>query len=668
MSGLNPYQREAVRFIDGPLLVLAGAGSGKTRVITQKIIYLIQQCHIQAHNIAAVTFTNKAAKEMKQRVSRELDKKLTRGLHVSTFHNLGLKIIKAEADHLGFKRDISIYDPQDCQSILKELASQQDMPEEQLEMIQGLISRWKNQVVDPAQALLAATDHAEQRGALLYAAYRRYLKACNAVDFDDLIYLPVVLFQTEPHCLEKWQNRLRYVLVDEYQDTNISQYRLIQLIVGARAALTVVGDDDQSIYAWRGAQAENLAKLKDDFPSLKVIKLEQNYRSSSCILHAANGLIANNPHIFEKKLWSELGFGEPIRIIETRNEEHEAERVIAELMQHKFQRATQFGDYAILYRGNHQSRPLERQLREQQVPYRLAGGNSFFSYTEVKDILAYLRLIANPDDNAAFVRVVNTPHRGIGASSLEKLMAYAERRQQSFCAAGYELGLAESLPERALNKLRYFIEWLANFSRRADEGEVVGLLDDLLKEIDYASWLQEVYKDDRVAERKMANIHELRDWIKQLAEGSLSDSHLSSVVSHMQLMDILDRQQQEQDDDQVSLMTMHAAKGLEFPYVFIIGAEEDILPHRTSVEQGMVEEERRLTYVGLTRAMRELTITYSARRKKAGEMQSCEPSRFLAELPENTVTWSRLSDRIDPEVRQARGRAQFDALRGMLEN
>jgi len=666
---LNPKQNEAVHYVDSPLLVLAGAGSGKTRVITKKIAYLIQQCDISASKIVAVTFTNKAAKEMKQRVSGELDKKAARGLQISTFHTLGLKIIRSEYELFGYKSSFSIYDSSDCISIIKEICNDKNLGDKEISAVQGTISSWKNDLIEPRKVVLADDADAVTRfAAHIYSDYCKYLKACNAVDFDDLIYQPVQLFKRHPQCLDKWQNRIRYMLVDEYQDTNASQYQLIKMLVGARAALTVVGDDDQSIYAWRGAQAENLARLSDDFPTLKVIMLEQNYRSTSCILQAANGLIDNNPHVFEKKLWCDIGFGSLISVVEVRNEEHEAERVVSELVAHKYQKGGVFGDYAILYRGNHQSRPLERQLREQQVPYQVTGGKSFFSHPEVKDIIAYLRLVCNPDDNAAFIRIVNTPRRGIGASSLGKLMQYAERRGVSFYDACQEMGLSSIMSTRQIKPLRVFAEWIGNMVRRADDGEIMELINSIISSIEYEDWLLQLHDEPRAADKKMANVHELVAWIKQVADNKGEDIELAAIMAHMQLMDILDRQEQDQEQDAVNLMTLHGAKGLEFPYVYIVGFEEEILPHHSSIDEGNVEEERRLAYVGITRAQRELTLSYSAQRKRAGEMAHCDPSRFLAELPEETVSWRRLGDKVDPVERQQKGRAHLDTLKGMLSD
>ena len=424
---LNSRQLAAVRHLDGPCLVLAGAGSGKTRVITHKIAYLIQECGIDPRHIAAVTFTNKAAREMKQRVSSLLDKNAAQGLRVSTFHTLGLDIIRRELKTLGYKPGFSIYDNTDSSGLLRELMTRAFGDHgNQAEQMLWRISRWKNAFILPEQALAKAEgDAVTVAAARLYEAYNHHLKTYNAVDFDDLIMLPVLLFREHPEIMEHWQNRIRYLLVDEYQDTNATQYELVQQLVGVRGNLTVVGDDDQSIYAWRGAQPENLVQLQNDFPQLQIIKLEQNYRSTGRILKAANQLIANNPHVFEKQLWSELGFGDPIRILRTRDEEQEAEQIVSELIHHRFVQRSRNCDYAILYRGNPQSRLFERVLREHDVPYYLSGGMSFFAYAEIKDIMAYLRLLTNPDDDNAFLRIVNTPRREIGPGSVEKLVSYA---------------------------------------------------------------------------------------------------------------------------------------------------------------------------------------------------------------------------------------------------
>ncbi len=665
MAKLNSQQRSAVHHIEGPLLVLAGAGSGKTSVITQKIIYLIKDCGIASSKIAAVTFTNKAAREMKSRIAGGLSKKEIKGLTISTFHTLGLKILRKEHAQLGYKSRISIYDAQDSQLLLKQLASSNLLKTIPVEQVQQQISLWKNAAITPELALSTESDPVKHEVAALYAAYCHQLKVYNAVDFDDLICLPVSLLENNRDALERWQNRIRYLLVDEYQDTNAVQYQLVRLLVGPRAALTVVGDDDQSIYAWRGARPENLAQLKADYPNLRVIKLEQNYRSTSCILKAANGLISNNPHVFEKNLWSEFGYGEPIKVLEARDEEHEAERVVSHLLNHKFQKRTEFRDYALLYRSNHQSRLFERCLREHKIPYRITGGTSFFSLTEVKDIMAYLRLLANNDDDQAFLRVINTPRREIGPATLEKLVGYANRRGVSLCEAGYELGLSQHLAERPLKRVRRFIEWVAYMSDRMERSNLLAALNDLVDEIGYKDWLEDICRDIPSAERKMENVLELLGWIEHLVETSGEEMNLAQLVQQMTLIDMLDRDDDSEVPNCVNLMTLHSAKGLEFPHVYLVGMEENLLPHHVSVQEENIEEERRLAYVGITRAQHSLVFTMAAKRKRNGEEIPCSPSRFLEELPDDTVTWEKRSQQ-DPEQRQQMGRAHLANLRGLL--
>ena len=543
----------------------------------------------------------------------------------------------------------------------------QEGDEGQAAEAQWCISRWKNALVDPEAAAAAAEDEQQAAWARLYGRYQRQLRAYNAVDLDDLIVLPVALFTARPEILEAWQARIRYLLVDEYQDTNGAQYQLVRRLVGPRGALTVVGDDDQSIYAWRGARPENLAALKADFPQLTVIKLEQNYRSTGCILKAANRLIGHNPHLFPKRLWSELGFGEPIRVLVARDEEHEAERVVSHLLHHRFQHRTRHRDYAILYRGNHQSRVFEKVLREHRIPYRVSGGTSFFAHREVKDVLAYLRLLVNEDDDAAFLRVVNTPRREIGPGTVEKLARYAAGRGVSLCTAAYELGLAEHLPARAVERLRHFVEWLAHYGDRARREDPVAVARDLLRDLDYAAWLEETSGDPRAAERRQANVDELLDWMARLAQRREGETGLADLVAHMSLMDVLERTEDEgEGPDAVQLMTLHAAKGLEFAHVYLVGFEEELLPHRSSLEADQVEEERRLAYVGITRARRSLVLSLASRRRRGGELRDCEPSRFIGELPQEDLVWDG-GEAADPEERRQRGRAHLENLRAMLE-
>ncbi len=667
MTQLNPRQRDAVRHIDGPLLVLAGAGSGKTRVITRKIAYLIEQCQIDPGHITAVTFTNKAAREMRARVGALLKNADTKGLSISTFHTLGLNILRREHQLLGYKPGISIYDAQDSETLLRELLRKAHGDDEDTTASAlRRISNWKNDLVSPEQAASQAKNELEVRLARLYTDYQRTLKAYNAVDFDDLILQPVRLLQEHPQARERWQNRIRHLLVDEYQDTNTSQYELVRRLVGVHGAFTVVGDDDQSIYAWRGARPENLARLQEDFPRLKVIKLEQNYRSTGRILRSANRLISNNPHVFEKKLWSELGPGDPLRILECRDDEQEAQRVVSEILHHRFSHGTRYRDYAILYRGNHQARLFEKMLREHAIPYFLSGGTSFFAKPEIKDLMAYLRLLANPDDDNAFLRIVNVPRREIGPSTLEKLTAYATQRGVGLLQACSEFGLEALLSTRARDRLGEFQHWINGFIRRTQCDNPVTLVRDLVRDMGYEDWLYETSSSDRAAERRMDNINDLIQWLEALNKGELQEKTLAEMVSHLTLMDMVERQDEEEGGDQVHLMTLHSAKGLEFPHVFLVGMEEELLPHRTSIEEDNIEEERRLAYVGITRAQRSLCITLAACRKRHGEILRCEPSRFLQELPEEDVAWEGRNSSLSAEEKKMRGSASLANLKAML--
>ena len=667
MSELNPRQKEAVRYISGPLLVLAGAGSGKTSVIARKIAWLVQGCGIAPAHIAAVTFTNKAAREMKTRVSALLQGKESKGLTVSTFHTLGLNILRRDGHLLGYKKGFSIFDASDSLALIRELLKDGSARggASKDEKIQWQISRWKNALATPEQALIeAATDATQATAAHIYSEYARNLLACNTVDFDDLILQPLRLLQAHPDTLTAWQNRIHYLLVDEYQDTNTCQYELVKLLVHPRNALTVVGDDDQSVYAWRGAQPENLAHLQGDFPDLKVIKLEQNYRSTGRILKAANALIGNNPHIFEKRLWSDLGFGDPIKVMVSRDQEHEAERVVSQLLHHKFTQRTDFKDYALLYRGNHQARLFERALREQRIPYFLSGATSFFERSEIRDVMAYFKLIANPDDNNAFLRIANTPRREIGTATLEKLGVYATQRAIGMVEASCELGLAQHLNERQLAALQRFTHWVVAMADLAQEQEAASLARQILAEIHYDPWLQETSDTPQAAEKRMENVLELVAWMQRITTQD-EDKSFRDTVARISLLGMLDNAEAN-TDDQVMLMTLHAAKGLEFPHVFIVGMEEGLLPHRVSLEQDTIEEERRLAYVGITRARKSLTFSLTQKRKRYGETTACVPSRFLSELPAEDLQWEGGDGATDPKEKQERADAHLANVRGLL--
>ena len=639
---LNPGQDAAVKMISGPCLVLAGAGSGKTRVITNKIAHLVQNCDYLAKNIAAVTFTNKAAREMKERVSQTLGRKEARGLMVSTFHSLGLDIIKREVKTLGMKAGFTLFDDQDSMALLKELTEKQ--LKEDTDLLKALISQisnWKNALILPPQAIKQAKGEQEIIFAHSYDLYQRQLKAYNALDFDDLIVLPTLLLSHKEEVRLRWQKKIRYLLVDEYQDTNTSQYELIKALVGERARFTVVGDDDQSIYSWRGARPENLIMLQSDFPSLKVIKLEQNYRSSQRILKSANVLIANNPHEFEKRLFSELAYGEPLKVLTAKDEKQEAERVVMEISGHKFMNGCAFKDYAVLYRGNHQSRLLEKVMMENRIPYKISGGTSFFARAEVKDIMAYLKLLVNHDDENAFIRVVNKPPRGIGAVSREKLGNYANLRHISMFAASFEMGLEQTLNGKGLLSIQAFTRWLVELNDRLKREEPIDVVRDLIRDIGYEDWLYESSPSPKAAEMQMKNVSMLFKWVTEMLKGDSLDEPmtLEEVVARLTLRDMLSRNEEDEELDQVQLMTLHASKGLEFPYVYLIGMEEGILPHQVSIDEDNVEEERRLAYVGITRAQKELTFILAKERNQYGETINPTPSRFLLEVPQEDLDW-----------------------------
>ncbi|AWL13314.1 DNA helicase [Saliniradius amylolyticus] len=667
---LNPAQDQAVKYISGPCLVLAGAGSGKTRVITNKIAYLVRECDMPARYIAAVTFTNKAAREMKERVAQTLGKKEARGLKVSTFHTLGLKIIKSEYKTIGLKPGFSLFDSKDSFNLLKDLTEDTlDGDKEQLFLLQNCISNWKNDLIRPEQLVRQASSTGEQEFAQVYLRYQQHLRAYNALDFDDLILLPTLLLKQNETIRQKWQSRIRYLLVDEYQDTNTSQYELVRLLVGERARFTVVGDDDQSIYSWRGAKPQNLVLLSEHYPSLKVVKLEQNYRSSGRILHSANILIQNNPHVFEKSLFSDLEYGEPLRVLFAKNEEHEAERVVAELMAHKFMNRTQYKDYAILYRGNHQSRLFENVLMKNRIPYKISGGTSFFDRAEVKDVMAYLRLLVNQDDDNALLRIINTPTRGIGRATLEKLGNFANELHVSLFEAACHSQLHSVMSGKALAAVQGFSRWIVELSDRAVRGDTGDAIRELIKASHYEEYLYETSPSPKAAEMAMKNVSTLFGWITGMLEGNELDPPMTlpEVVNRLILRDMMEKGEDDEEANQVQLMTLHASKGLEFPYVFMVGMEEGLLPHQSSIDEDNIEEERRLAYVGITRAQRNLIFTLTRERRQFGEIIQPEPSRFLYELPEADLSWEHQKKQLSKEERQQKNQQGLANLKAMLK-
>jgi ATP-dependent DNA helicase Rep len=633
---LNPAQREAVRRIDAPMLVLAGAGSGKTRVITAKIAHLVEQ-GVDAARILAITFTNKAAREMRERAQGLLRKAgkddAAARVGIQTFHALGLRILRAEARTLGLKPSFSILDPADLEAIIAELIGTADRG--RARKAQWKISAWKNALVSPADALASASGDDEAAAARAYVNYADALAAYQAVDFDDLIGMPVTLLERDAPARGRWQ-RYAHVLIDEYQDTNPVQYRLLRALLGESTPFTAVGDDDQAIYGWRGATLDNLAALPRDYPALVVVKLEQNYRSTVRILRSANALIANNPKLFDKRLWSDLGHGEPLRVTPARDDEAEAEMVVARLLGHKFERRARFADYAILYRGNHQSRAFETALRARAVPYELSGGQSLFDHVEIKDVCAYLRLIANEDDDPAFLRAVTTPRRGIGQTTLARLGEIASARDESLFAAVFAPAAAEALPAKQRQTLEAFCALVNGLRFRAAKEPAGRLLDELLRAIGYEDYLVSTL-DKRDAEARAQSVRDFVAWLARRGEEDGRD--LLELTQMVALITMLEGREGEVPDA-VRLSTLHAAKGLEYPHVFLVGLEEGILPHREAIEAGAVDEERRLMYVGLTRAQQSLHLSYCRTRKRAGGRVDCVPSRFLAELAQEDLRYA----------------------------
>jgi ATP-dependent DNA helicase Rep len=681
-SGLNLAQQEAVNYLHGPSLVLAGAGSGKTRVITHKIARLIQ-AGTEPKRIAAITFTNKAAAEMRER-AKGLIGKAAKEVVVCTFHALGVRMMREDGAVLGLKPAFSILDADDVTKILKDAGGTTDAATART--WQWTISRWKNMGLDAAQAEAQAADDNERITAKIMARYEERLAAYQSVDFDDLIGLPLKLLQRHDAVRDKWQSKLAHVLVDEYQDTNATQYEVLKALVGARGRFTAVGDDDQSIYGWRGATLDNLKKLPLDYPALKVIKLEQNYRSTSAILRAANNVIAPNPKLFPKTLFSELGEGEPVRIVDADNEAHEAERAVARIQGLRAGTAGDLSglslhkawrDFAILYRANHQARVFEQALRKAQIPYKVSGGQSFFDRAEIKDLCAWFRLWVNSDDDPAFLRAVTTPKRGIGHTTLQSLGVFASRYKISLFEALFSPSLPSAVGKRAIDGLHEFgrcindLEYRARRTSGAEDARA--FLDAWLKDIDYEKHLYDGEDSEQTAAARWTNVLEFCDWMAQRCGGTIDDtsgagiaSERKSLLEVAQTISLLSTiSEREQDQDVVTLSTLHAAKGLEWPHVMLVGVNEGLLPFKLDDDNGRQEkvsestlerlqEERRLMYVGITRAQRSLAVSWTKRRKKGRETVAAQPSRFIAEMALDKST-----AREDPREKLRALRAEF---------
>jgi ATP-dependent DNA helicase Rep len=659
LTTLNPQQLAAVEYCDSPLLVLAGAGSGKTSVITQKIAWLIARKHLSASRIAAITFTNKAAREMRERVATLISSEDAQALTVSTFHALGLKFLQLEHDRAGLRRGFSVLDADDSSGIIKELAPK-GAKNDVLHGIRNLLSGAKSSGLSPAEALAAARSPRELEAATIYELYQQRLAAFNAVDFDDLIRLPLRILEADEECRDAWRERLRYLLVDEYQDTNDAQYRLLKALTGARGGITCVGDDDQSIYAWRGANPENIDQLGRDWPNLRVIKLEQNYRCGKRILRAANALIAHNPHLHTKKLWSEHPEGAPIRVLECKDAEHEAEHVaaIAATLAQKYR--ARWHDIAILYRGNFQARPLEKALRLARIPYHLTGALSFLDRAEVKDLLCYLRLLTNPSDDAAFLRVVNVPRREIGATTLEKLGRMAQTRHGSLLDAARSDSVLRQLTPRPAAALAAFASLLDELRSASLHQSAADLVETILQRTHYAAQIIASTSDAALRERRLGNLKELADWFRAMQKHGASANDLTSQLA------LLSHADRDDPGNAVRMMTLHAAKGLEFRFVFIVGCEDGTLPHEGAIDEGRIEEERRLMYVGITRAKELLTLSWSAKTRRWGEVHTNQPSRFLQELPQADLHWQGKDPEADKEVTRETAESHMARIKAML--
>ena len=641
MKKLNPPQQQAVHHTEGALLLLAGAGSGKTQVITTRIVHLLKDKRIPAENILAVTFTNKAAREMKERVSN-MAGTMADGIVISTFHSLGVRILRKDIRALGFKPNFSIYSSSDQAGVLRQAMRERDIDPKQCkpDTILWRISGAKNRLIGPREFTPASDDRIELATAAVYPRYQELLKGFNAIDFDDIIMLSVKLLQSNATIQSYWQERFRYVMVDEYQDTNASQYLLISLLAKKHGNICVVGDDDQSIYGWRGAEIQNILNFEHDYANCRVIKLEQNYRSTSAILEAANSVIKNNPVRTEKALWSAVGKGREIDLIVAESEEDEAAHVVEGMLLEQFKGNLSWSDMAILYRSNAQSRAFEERLRQERIPYVVIGGQQFYERKEVKDAIAYLKVIDNPSDEASLLRIINFPRRGIGDGTLLHLNQWSMEHDVPLFEALKRVREIEGISESSKKAVAGFYDLMAgvaeNFNTRYGMGAQVNALFNRLRIEDE---LYRTLDDATQARKRIENIEQVVNSLAVYEEQNPRGT-LSAFLERISLMDE-DRPSEDSKEhglNAVTLMSLHSSKGLEFNHVWLVGMEEELLPHKRSIEEDpTVAEERRLCYVGITRARRHLTISRCCSRRKFGAVEHRTPSRFLAEIPEHLI-------------------------------
>ncbi|MCX6903884.1 MAG: exodeoxyribonuclease V subunit gamma [Verrucomicrobia bacterium] len=670
LNTLNPQQREAVETIRGPVLILAGAGTGKTRVITFRVAQMIRQ-GIQPAHILAVTFTNKAAKEMKERVAQLVPREVLRneegkvaGPTISTFHSLCVRILRQHIDKLGYKRNFVIYDESEQLGAIKKILSHISAKGEKADAkaVQALLSRWKNNGSHQAgdENGRALTEHVCKR-------YDSALHACNAVDFDDLLLLTLRLFKEHPDVLAACRANYRYVMVDEYQDTNGAQFELVHLLTQEHRNLCVVGDDDQSIYGWRGAQIANLLDLEKHFPEVKIVKLEQNYRSTSVILNAANAVIKHNARRRGKKLWSQKDGGEKITLHTFANEEEEARTMVEEIEFQRLARRVPWAQQAILFRTNQQSRPLEMALRQASVRYHLIGGQSYFDRREVRDLLAYLKIFINPHDDVSLLRIANVPARGLSDVTMERLLAASQERHCSVYAAMRHTDVQSMFAPQTRAHLQEFLHFLEQTRAPFHSDKPLSLrawAEHWLAETGYIEDLRRSEKKSEAADNRIRNLRDLlADLDGGLAVSSAPAERLSTFLEDL----ALDQEREDEEEtvgDAVTLITMHSCKGLEFPHVYVVGLEDGLLPHTRSKVEGTLDEERRLFYVAITRAMQSLTLSYCLGRKKYGQLAPCHPSPFLSELPSELI--QHAAARSNKPVSVETGKSLFAALKASL--
>jgi DNA helicase-2/ATP-dependent DNA helicase PcrA len=672
LNTLNPQQRLAVETIHGPVLILAGAGTGKTRVITYRIAHMVEK-GVSPGNVLGVTFTNKAAREMQERVSKLLPRKPTNSdgepaerPTICTFHSLCVRILRQHIERLGYKRNFVIYDESEQLGAIKKILSHISDKTQKTDpaAILGLLSRYKNggeraaAFADPNVAAMA--EHVKLR-------YESALRACNAVDFDDLILLTLRLFAEHPDCLEACRAKYRYVMVDEYQDTNAAQFNLVHALTREHRNLCVVGDDDQSIYGWRGAEIANLLDMEKHFPTVKVIKLEQNYRSTTTILQAANSVIKHNVRRRGKQLWSQKGQGQKIILNAFSDDEEEARTVVEQIEYARLANRVPWCEQAILFRTNIQSRALETALRKAGVRYHLIGGQSYFDRREVKDLLAYLKVFINPHDDISLLRIANVPARGLSDVTMERLLAASQERKGSVFAAMKNPVVAATFPAKTRECIESFVEFVERTSSLLQSGQSMSLqlwAERFLEETGYLNDLRRSDKDPETAENRVRN---LKDLIADLDGGNPTSAQPAERLQTFLEQLTLDSEREEEKESQgdaVTLITMHSCKGLEFPHVYIVGLEDGLLPHSRSKVEGTLDEERRLFYVAITRAMLGLSISHCSARKKYGQMMPCHPSPFLKELPEELVEHG--DEKAKQPVTAEGSKSRFDALRAAV--